>query len=124
MTQVGKVPLLTREDEQEIGRCIETAEDAILEALLATPYAVEELNRARGLLDRAQLSLAAVTRIPFETESEAAELRTRTLSLLKQVARSSGIHPENAKHFQPIDPKILATVRQLRPAEGTSVDRA
>lgn len=118
MTQVGKVPLLTREDEQEIGRCIETAEDAILEALLATPYAVEELNRARGLLDRAQLSLAAVTRIPFETESEAAELRTRTLSLLKQVARSSGIHPENAKHFQPIDPKVLATVRQLRPAEA------
>jgi len=41
MTQVGKVPLLTREDEQEIGRCIETAEDAILEALLATPYDVE-----------------------------------------------------------------------------------
>jgi len=117
MTQVGKVPLLTREDEQEIGRCIETAEDAILEALLGTPYAVEELNRARGLLDRAQLSLAAVTRIPFETESEAAELRNRTLLLLKQVARSTGIHPDNGKLGQPIDPKVLATVRQLRPAE-------
>lgn len=115
LIQVGEVPLLTREDEQEIGRRIEAAEDAILQALVRIPCALAELDRVHDLIERTQASLGSVTKIPFETEAEAEALRLQTLCLLRQMTRAEDA-VEGSDQRARREQRTLASLRQLRPA--------
>ncbi|HEY6727862.1 MAG TPA: sigma-70 family RNA polymerase sigma factor [Polyangiaceae bacterium] len=116
---------MTREDEQEIGRRIEAAEDAILQALVRIPCALRELGRFLQLLERAQIAIGSVTKVPFETEREAEALRLRTLSVLRELTRAAD-PIEDPEASARREQEVLAGLRQLRPASalvGAMVDR-
>lgn len=108
--QLGESPLLTWEDEQEIGRCIESAEDTILQTLASAPSALRELKRFIVLLERLQMPIGSVTKIPYDGKDEAEALRLRTLNVLRQMTRAT--EADHALREQ----QVLAGLRELRPA--------
>ena len=82
--KIGRVGLLTREGEVELARRIETAEAKILQALVATPVAVQELCLVGDELGSGKLRAREVTRHPIDEEDEDAA-RGRLLPLFAPV---------------------------------------
>jgi RNA polymerase primary sigma factor len=82
--KLGRVPLLTREGEVALARCIEQAEGRIVRALVASPFAVQELSAIGDELKAAKLRARDVTRNPADEEDEDAA-RSRLLELFGPV---------------------------------------
>ncbi|MFP6615586.1 MAG: sigma-70 factor domain-containing protein, partial [Candidatus Hydrogenedentota bacterium] len=63
LREMGRVPLLTKEQEVEIAKRIEAAEDELTRVLLQTPYVIKEIHMLSACVMAGRLSFSQVTDI-------------------------------------------------------------
>ncbi len=76
MREMGRVPLLTKEQEIIIAKEIEKAEDSLVSLILNTPYAVREIRQLGARMLAGKRDYATVANDPVDAEQKAAFLNT------------------------------------------------
>lgn len=75
LREMGRVPLLTKEEEVRIAQNIEKAEDTLRETIIRTPYAVKEILPPLQKIVDGKISLESISR--EDDERKLKELRER-----------------------------------------------
>jgi RNA polymerase primary sigma factor len=88
LTQIGRLPLLTREGEVEIAKRIELGEHAVLRALVACDSGVRQVLLLGSRLRSGELAVRDVARSFDEEDTDGEEVeRQRLLRLFSTIAR-------------------------------------
>ncbi len=89
LRDIGKIPLLTGDQEIEIGRRIETGQAELREALASVPLAINLLLEVGDKLRRGEIQAGAVVSAPAGEELKADEVETvlRAFRRIRRLAR-------------------------------------
>lgn len=86
-TEMGKVPLLTREEELSLARELEAADAELKELALGSPYARRQLRNWAELLKSGEMDAKELMPRGTPRASQVAAMRRRALSAARRVAQ-------------------------------------
>jgi RNA polymerase primary sigma factor len=95
MRKIAAVRLLSREGESEIAQRMEEGRRRVLEVLLSTSLAVEEIGALGQRLKRGQLRLNEV--VPIDDEEDAPDTDTTCERAVRTIERVQRLHAANLK---------------------------
>jgi len=96
LREMGRVPLLTKEQEVRIAKKIEAAENELRNVVLRTPYAALEVRNLIERLRKGRMNLSSVS----ELDEEEPELYAKTMRQLSSVVRK--LNETDATHTRAI----------------------
>jgi RNA polymerase primary sigma factor len=109
-SKLGRVPLLSREEEVELAKRIEAGERSALSAMVETRASSQELLRIADELRAKKLRLRDVTRVTVDEEDEGDDdaARERVASLIARAAEFAR-HAPRAKAHPPSGVKLVGS---------------
>ena len=128
MKQLSSIPLLSAEEEVALARRMDRARDRLREAVLCTPYAVEEVLRLRGRLKQGRAGIRDVFWVPGNRRVGASierhlhrDLERVAVLGRRYLASSSGRRGKRPRHGD--NSSRLFTLLQQLPLRRRQIDR-
>ncbi len=95
LREMGRVPLLTKDQEVAIAKRIEAAENELTELLLSTPYTLKEVQMLAARILAGRLSFGQITEIEEPKEQE--KFLKRLQSLMDRMAEFEAVIEDQEK---------------------------
>ena len=119
--KLGRVPLLTREGEVALAQRIEQAEKGVARALIASPFAIQELSLIGAELRAGKLRARDVTRNPADEEEDELTARSRLVELFEPIHVLERAASERARGLAAMRSEARKSLEQMRLTRATLV---
>ena len=113
LRKMGSVSLLTREGEVEIAKRIEEGERRVLQVVLCSPIAVQEILRIGDGLKKGKIRVKEVIRDVDEEDAEFDE-EWHTERVIKTIEKVRRLHRENGKTQEKLADKRISDSRRKK----------
>ena len=117
LRKMGSVSLLTREGEVEIAKRIEEGERRVLQVVLSSPIAVQEIIKICESLKKGKLRVKEVIR-DFDDEDAEFDEEWHTERVIKIIDKVRRLDRENAKIVEKLGDKRISDTRRRKQQQG------
>ncbi len=123
LREMGQIPLLTKEEEVEISKKIETGEDVILDAICSVPYLIDFiLEYKEPLVNRERKVKELFKNFDDDDENEDEEVEVEVETDDDELENEAAEEPESGKKQKKLDKRAEAIIESFKNLEKTKKD--
>ena len=122
LREMGKVPLLTKEEEIEISQSMEKGEDTILDAICSVPYLVDFILEYQEPLVNRERKVKELFKNFDDENDELENAEVDTIETLKEESESGDAEEEDKKKNKKLDKRAQNIIESFKALEKAKKD--